>query len=224
MKMRSNKRAEQGFTLVEVLIAMFIFALISAGTMTALTGTLRGKAQMDERLLEINRIETLRAIMKSDFSNMRLLPMTDAYGGQKRYALSGGIENLVEFTRAGRANPGGLESRSEFQRVTYVFENGAFIRRALTQADPAPQTPEIDRVLMEGLENVSFKYHAARTSITVSRNGSQTNVTPRAFDVNAGQEHVLVSHDKPKNVPGVVSVELTFENGDQLTQHFELSL
>lgn len=221
---RMRQKFDQGFTLVEVLIAMFIFALISAGTMTALTGTLRGKAQMDERLSDINRVETLRAIMKSDFSNIRLLPMTDAYGGQKRYALSGGIENLMEFTRAGRANPGGLESRSEFQRVTYIFENGNFIRRTLAQADPAPQTPKIDRVLMEGLEDVVFKFHADPSSITVTSSGSQTSVTRTVFDVNAGQEHVLVSHKQPQDVPGLISVEMMFENGDQLTQHFELNL
>ena len=40
-------KKEAGFTLVEVLISLFIFALISAGTMGAMVQTFAGKRQIE---------------------------------------------------------------------------------------------------------------------------------------------------------------------------------
>ena len=102
------QRGQAGFTLIEVLIAMFIFSLISVGATSALTSSLRGKAVMNERLDAISEIETARAIMRSDFAHIQLRQTRDAYGGVSPYGLSGGIEELINFTRSGRMNPGGL--------------------------------------------------------------------------------------------------------------------
>lgn len=211
-------RNQSGFTLVEVLIAMFIFALISAGTMTALTASFRGKAQMNERLSAIAKIDGARALMKSDFENITLIPMRDAYGGQIQYAMTGGIDNLLQFTRKGRPNPGGLEARSEYQRVSYVFENGNLIRRTLTHANPAPQTAVMDRVLLNDLDNVSMTFRI-QAQQTVSTNRAQI-----ALLQSYGQEQVLVLPGQTTELPERITVEATFQNGDKLTQHFETGL
>lgn len=217
--MTGARDRQSGFTLVEVLIAMFIFALITAGTITALTGSLRGKAQMNERLEALSRIETARALMKSDFANIRLLPVRDAYGGKAPYLLSGGIDNLVSFTRGGRNNPGGLETRSEFQRVTYIFEDGNLIRRALSHADPAPQTGTVDRVLLGGLADVAVKYYVGSPQSASS--GAQTaSFNSRFFT----RDHILVADAKQSDVPRIITFEARFNNGDTLVQHFELAL
>ncbi len=211
----SAPRRDAGFTLVEVLIAMFIFALISAGTMTALTSTLRGKAQMNEWLDDISRIDSARALMRSDFSNLWLLPVRDAYGSNELYVMSGGVDNLIEFTRAGRSNPGGLDARSEFQRVSYVFENGDLIRRSLVHDNPAPQTRAIDRVLLSGLEAVSVRFHLRVGGTDQPSNSRQPDLV---------QDYILVEAGQTQTLPYIVSVDAAFKNGDRLVQHFELSL
>ena len=68
--LRQGVSHEQGFTLVEMLVSLFIFAIISAGTMTVMTTNLRGKTQMDTRISEIQNIETMRALIKADMSNV----------------------------------------------------------------------------------------------------------------------------------------------------------
>lgn len=217
-------KIEDGFTLVEVLIAMFIFSLISAGTLTALTGSLRGKAQMEERLTVISRIDSARALMKSDFSSISLLPGRDAYGGEQLYVLSGGIDNLITFTRSGRTNPGGLEPRSEFQRVTYIFENGRLIRRAPIHANPAPQTGTTERVLLEGLSDIKITFHHADSVALALENGGASTEQRVKLYTHAPQNHTLVASGQTENLPAIVTVQAEFENGDTLVQHFETGL
>jgi general secretion pathway protein J len=200
--LKSNSIAKEGgFTLVEVLIALFIFAIISAGTMSALTASLRGKTQMDDRISHMQNIETMRAVMKADMANIILRPARDVLGGQELYVLSGGITDLMSFTRAGRSNPGGLEPRGDLQRVTYLFEQGQLIRRHLAHENPASNTSKFDRIMLSGLKALTVKF------VSEDIEDTQIFIEP----------NVLTS-------VYAVKFELTFENGDKLDQYFELAL
>lgn len=210
---------EQGFTLVEVLVAMFVFSLISVGTMTALTTTLRGQDQMNVRLGEISRIELARALIKSDMANIHMRPVRDSLGTLEPYVMSGGLDSLLTFTRAGRSNPGGLERRDEFQRVSYIFEDGNLIRRSLMQVNPAPQTPTQDRVLFSDLINASVEFR-----ITTNRNATIAGETVALNLHHFPTEQVLVEPGQTKDLPSVVTFVIEFETGETLTQHFEVSL
>jgi len=140
--------------------------------------------------------------MKSDFANLVLIPTRDNYGGQDQYMLSGGLDTLISFSRSGRVNPGGLEPRGDLQRVSYVFENGQLIRRALTQANPVPLTPTIDHIIFTDLTIVSVEFISGESSAPIL----QIPVTGP--------------------IPPLDIIEMTarFENGDELTQLFEVSL
>jgi len=165
--MSAREQKEAGFTLVEMLIALFIFALISAGTMTALTGALSARAQVKTRLAEISEVEVMRALIKADMQHMILRENRDSFGAVDPLALSGGYdENLISFTRTGRTNPGGLQARSELQRVTYVFERDALIRRALPSENPAQIDDVSDRVLMRDLVDLDIEFLKNNQRIT----------------------------------------------------------
>ncbi len=156
----SYKRShnDSGFTLIEMLVALAIFSLLSAGAMMAMFTSMRTKTHMDQSVDRITEIETARALMKSDLSNLILRENRDPYGGQEPYLISGGAETLLSFTRTGRENPGGLEKRGGLQRVAYVFEDNQLIRRSYAVDNPAPQTQLRDRVLIDDLENVRIAF------------------------------------------------------------------
>ena len=214
-----SERKQSGFTLIEVLIAMFIFSLISVGATSALTSSLRGKAQMNERLSAISEIESARAIMRSDFSQIQLRQTRDPYGGLTPYLLSGGIEDLINFTRSGRINPGGLEERSEFQRVTYLFEEGNLIRRTLNQNNPAPQTESRDRILLSDLQAADMTFLVAAQQQSVAA-GASYDLAQDSFP----KDTLLISPGQVTELPTRIMLELQFENGDELTQYFEVAL
>jgi general secretion pathway protein J len=154
--MTAASHKESGFTLVEVLISLFIFALISAGTMTALTQSLRGKDRLAASMEEINQLNTARAIIRSDMIALTLRPSRDELGGINPYLLTTDGEALLSFTRRGRQNPSGLEKRGDLERVEYYFEDGKFIRRSYSHENPAQLAQTFDRVLFEDLEDAKL--------------------------------------------------------------------
>ena len=150
------RHRQAGFTLVEVLISLFIFALISVGTMMALTQSLEGKDRLRNAVTEINELNAARAIIRADITRLTLRPMRDELGGIMPYVLTTDGDALLTFTRRGAENPGGLEARGDLQRVEYHFENGNLIRRTLAHENPAQSPKTFDRVLLDDLQDVKL--------------------------------------------------------------------
>jgi len=147
---------EAGFTLVEVLISLFIFALISVGTMTALTQSLQGKDRLAASMEELNQLNAARAILRADMSALTLRTSRDELGGVNPYVLTTDGEALLSFTRRGKQNPSGLEARGDLERVEYHFEDGALIRRSYVHENPAQEAASFDRILLNNLEDVNL--------------------------------------------------------------------
>ena len=154
--MRAPHHKEAGFTLVEVLISLFIFALISVGTMTALTQSLQGKDRLAASMDEINQLNAARAIMRADMAALTLRQSRDELGGIYPYVLTTDGEALLSFTRRGTQNPSGLEKRGDLERVEYHFEDGALIRRSYEHENPAQSPTSFDRVLLDGLQDTKL--------------------------------------------------------------------
>jgi len=197
-----RNRPDSGFTLVEMLIALFIFALLSAGAMSAMFSSIQTKDRLGAAVEAVSEIETARALIKSDMANVILRTNRDPYGSPEQYSLSGGAETLLTFTRTGRENPGGLEKRGDVQRVAYVFEDNNFLRRSFAADNPAPLTPLRDRVLIANLDNVDISFEDDRISYSQVYVPSEETVVP----VN------------------LVVLTITFKTGDELVQKFELNL
>ncbi len=192
---------QSGFTLIEMLISLFIFAVISAGTMMALNGALRGKEQINTATARLAQIDIARALIRADMAQLVLRPVRDAFGNFEIYTLQSGTGTLLRFTRKGRANPAGVLRRGDVQRLAYVFEDGSLIRRVQTQANPAPQSPTIDRTLISDLVGVELVFVA-----------NDEEISGLSIPINATQK-----------APPLMKLNLIYNNGDALTQVFEVA-
>lgn len=195
-------KKEYGFTLVEMLVALFIFSLISVGSMNALTSSIQSKARIDAKLETLKSIELSRMIISADMANLVLRDNRDALGSFEPLHLSGGVDSLISFTRTGRINPNGLEPRGDLERAAYVFENGSLIRRALAHENPGQNTPIYEAVLLEGVSRADIEF--------VDRTGVHSKLElPIGLEGNARY---------------LARLTLEFENGQVLVQNFELAL
>ena len=154
--MSEGVHKEAGFTLVEVLISLFIFALITVGTMTALTQSLRGKDRLAASMEELNQLNAARAIMRADMSSLTPRTSRDELGGINPYVLTTDGEALITFTRRGTQNPSGLERRGDLERVEYHFEEGALIRRSYVHENPSQEPASFDRILLDELQETKL--------------------------------------------------------------------
>lgn len=206
---RKPRESDSGFTLVEVLIALFIFSLISVGATSALTSSLRGKTQMDERLTEISQRDSLRALIGSDMANIVLRQRREPYGNLEPYVLQSGGQTLLDFSRAGRSNPGGVEPRGDLQHVAYVFEDRQLIRRSYSQVNPAPQSPHVDRVLLTNIAEAKIEL------VTFNRSIGREILTQN-FSIQAETASQTLGANP------AIKLTITHDGDDELIQYFEM--
>lgn len=148
---------DDGFTLIELLVSLFIFAILSAATMSAFFQTVETRERITEQEAEITELQQMRAIIRADMNAITLRQARDPLGGFEPYVISTDGQALLNFTRRGRENPGGLSPRGDVQRVVYYFKDGALIRSVLPHENPAQLSKPIEKVLLEGLRDVELE-------------------------------------------------------------------
>lgn len=158
---------EHGFTLVEVLISLFVFSILSVATFSALSASIQGKEKINTKAGELAQFQTMISIIRSDMGAVVLRPVRDRVGDLKPFQFEGGFAGkydeqgrkiFLDFTRSGRTNPGGLEKRGDLQRIIYSVQNGQLIRASLTQVNPSPQTSYFERVLMKNITSFDLNF------------------------------------------------------------------
>ena len=149
-----NAHSEDGFTLIEVLISLFIFSIISVGAMIALTSTLDVRESASARMAELEALSAARRIMADDFAARAIRENRDGFGTFIDPARAVPDNDQISFVRRGRANPGGAFARGDLWRISYRVEDGALIRSFLPHENPAQLGEPIDRVLLEGIESM----------------------------------------------------------------------
>ncbi len=143
------QRTQQGFTLVEILVAMLIMAVVSVLAYNAFDGVLAMEERSKKEFLAENRRSLATSIVLNDLIHLRARPVRDQLGGVKNAYLAPSGEYAVEFSRGGLPDfptmPGGL------QRVAYRVADGQLIRTTWEVLDLGPATVVSDQVLATGI-------------------------------------------------------------------------
>lgn len=148
-----------GFTLVELLVAIFITAIVFVLGYGAINQAVKNRTALEatqDRLLAVQG--ALRTLVQ-DFSQLAPRPVREPLGQGYLPAIFSGAETtaLVTFTRGGWSNPAGVQ-RSTLQRVRYAFQDGKLRREYWSETDatldPAPRS----RALLEHVKQVKLRY------------------------------------------------------------------
>ena len=147
-----------GFSLLELLVAVSVFALLGAMAYGGLESVLRAdratRAQ-DERLAEL---QLAVSILQRDLAQASTRAVRDALG-DRQPALSQGQGGLaqLELTRAGWRNPVD-RLRSHLQRVRYRVEEDRLQRAFWPMLDRPPGTQPSESVLLDGVESITWRF------------------------------------------------------------------
>jgi general secretion pathway protein J len=144
---------DNGFTLVELLVGLFLFGLMAAaGAMLAISGA-DASAQATRLVDEAGAITRLRALLMADALQAAPRPWRDAAGAvQPAFAMRSGT--LFTLVRRGWANPAGAP-RAELQRVTWQLDRGQLLRRAAPMIDGTDDGAAT--VLLNGVERAQLR-------------------------------------------------------------------
>ncbi|RKQ69214.1 general secretion pathway protein J [Litorimonas taeanensis] len=194
---------QAGFTLIEMLVSLFVFSLVSVGTMTAMGSSLSMRDRVNQGMDALTQIQASRAIIRADFERLSARKRRDILGSFEPYVLTTDTDALISFTRLGRENPGGLEPRGDAERVEYIFEDNKLIRQSWSSANPNVTAEPRETVLFENLETVEVEFLASDL-IPITR--------------------LAIPVDNTAPIPGVIRFRLTDDKNATTDHIFELRL
>ena len=190
-------RPQNGFTLIEVLVALAVFGVLSVMAYMALGQTLSNADFLGERMQRLEAIQRTIRYLDSDLMQAAPRPVRDLLGDGYEPAIrsSYASEYALEVTHGGWTNPAGMP-RGTLQRSAYRIEDGELIRYHWRVLDRTINNEPIGLVLLDGIESIEFRY------LTTDGEGSEqwppTGVTgPAGFRLRPrGVEVVLTLTDE----------------------------
>jgi general secretion pathway protein J len=150
---------QRGFTLIEIMVAVVITAILAAMTFQAIQQAVENRTRIGQNAERLQALQfTLRSLVQ-DFSQATPRPVRESSGASYQSAVMSGapVGVLVTLTRGGWMNPAGLE-RSTLQRVRYVLEDGKLRREYWNVLDAQLDPPPIPRVLLDKVKSVQLRY------------------------------------------------------------------
>ncbi|ALU43910.1 type II secretion system minor pseudopilin GspJ [Pseudoalteromonas rubra] len=163
--MRAHISSRQGgFTLIEVLLALAILAMVVTATHQILDTTLRAKEASEETVAELESLQTMFRLMDQDFNQMTKREVRNEAGDFSPTYIIHGRYNLnsqydgIAFVRDGWTNPISLLPRSELQAVGYRVVDDNLERIYRIYVDQLDGTEPRSQVILENVEELKFEF------------------------------------------------------------------
>jgi len=159
MKLRTIMRA-RGFTLLEVLVAVVIFGIISVLAYGGYNQLIQQSDIVERSASRTRAVQSTVQRMSEDFAMIEPRPIREPLGESLEPALRAGgtrTETLVDLTRSGWTNPAGL-SRSTLQRVTYRLLDNKLERAYWNALDRTLTTEPTSAVMLDKVRTASFRF------------------------------------------------------------------
>ena len=153
------RRYRRGFTLIEVLVALAVFGVLSVVAYMALGQTLSNADMLTERMERLKAIQRTIRHLDSDLMQAAPRPVRDLLGDGYSPAVHTSLasEFALEVTHGGWPNPAGLP-RGTLQRSAYRIEDGELIRYHWRVLDRTVNNEPIATVLLDGVDSIVFRY------------------------------------------------------------------
>ncbi len=165
-----------GFTLLEALVALSVFAIMSSAGFYGLNAAITSRGLLQEESSRLRDMALFFSIMENDLSMAVSRP---ARAGREQIlrALVGG--SSVEFTRVGNAQSS--EQQSSLRRVGYRLKNGSIELLIWPVVDKAnlDMKPDTYKVLSD-VNSFTMRYYNGQKWFNTWEEGS----LPKAVEVN----------------------------------------
>ncbi len=154
--MNIQKCKTAGFTLIEVVVALGVFAIVGIMASTGLNAILKWQSNLDTRSDQIKSIQLTLKYLEKDINRAIPRKIRDQYGDSQP-AFSSDGETIMSLTYSGWRNPAGL-LRSNLQRVAYEFDDKELIRHSWNRLDGAISEDARKTVLLDEVEELEMEF------------------------------------------------------------------
>ena len=148
----SNKTL--GFTLVEILVALLVFAVVGLLSSRLLSQSIDNQNNLQDRGQRLAEIHRAMRVLQRDIVQLSRRKIRDAQG-EELPALIVSDQGAIEFSRVGWRNPL-RQPRSEVQRVGYRWQDEKIIRGYWLTLDRSYDAEPAYQTLLENVEAIEF--------------------------------------------------------------------
>jgi general secretion pathway protein J len=149
----------RGFTLVELMVAILILAIMATMAYGAIQNAVNNREALQENEKRLLEVQSAMRVMAQDFMQLAQRPVRQPVGDNWLPAISAqaNAQPMVTFTRGGWANPAGIQ-RPALQRVAYIFENNVLRREHWAVLDATLSSQTVRRELLTKVRAVRIRY------------------------------------------------------------------
>lgn len=200
-------RLSAAFTLIEVLVSLAIFGVMSLLAYAALGTSLSNADLLTERMDRLQAVQRAMSMLSSDLLQAAPRPVRRELGETMAPAVFTSLAGdfALELTRGGWGNPVGLP-RGTLQRAAYRLEDDELVRYHWNVLDRTYANEPVAVILLDGVEGLFFRYY--------QDNGEWTEVWPPGGQ----QAETLPVRTRPR----AVEIVLTLADEGEITRLIEV--
>jgi general secretion pathway protein J len=182
-KRAASGQSEHGFTLIEMLVALIIFALLASAGVLLLGNSVSAQAQVKVRLDELAAIQRAGGALAADLG--QAVPrISRTESGTLAPAFwshpEGEAVPVLQFVRGGWDNPAD-QSRPSLQKIEYWVRQGRLERRGYPQVDGAAGAQPAQ--LLDHVEDVALQFRDEKGDWREDWTPQQPDLLPRAVEI-----------------------------------------
>ena len=153
---RFQKKSNSGFTLLEILIALFIFTLVSLALSNAFYSVMTSQVGTENKAERLREMQMTLLLMSREIAQTINRPIISDTGKEEPAFV--GTSRYFIFTHLGFANPTGELVRSNLQRTSYGWNEHKLLRLTWDVLDRAPTSLPQTREMLTNIEAIRFEY------------------------------------------------------------------
>lgn len=155
-----------GFTLVELLLAVALTAVVAGLTYAGLANGISASTALATEVQQLTELQRALAVIEDDLWQVRLRPVNHGAGYREpAFVTAPAAEVLLAFTRAGALQLPD-QVRSPLTRIRYVLRDNALWRQHWPAADRSDALqPPLDTLLLEQVRCVTLELLAPPVSV-----------------------------------------------------------
>lgn len=157
--MALSAERQSGFTLLELLVTMAVFAVFSVMALGGLNNFLTQQALVNEELARLDQLQRAMRTLTNDLGQAQPRCVRDELGLSREasFLADGRGEFLLRFTRGGWRNPAGL-ARGTLQRVQYRLDDNTLLREYWPTLDRVLGLEPRSEILLDDLDELRLEF------------------------------------------------------------------